>query len=111
MKKINILKNNYEYTSIIKSSKPIKYKYFIIYLKNEPTDYYKFGISIGKKIGNAVIRNKIKRQLKNIIDKKDYQNNFKCIIIVSKDILKYNFTQIENDLLNAFSKIKIIKGE
>ena len=109
MKKINILKESEEFTRIIKSTKPIKYKYFIIYIKFEETQFYKFGLSVGKKIGNAVTRNKVKRQLKNIIDKKHYQNNFKCIIIVSKAILDHSYQEIENDLLNALQKIKIIK--
>lgn len=109
MKKINILKDNEEFTKIIQSEKVIKYKYFIIYIKRENVDCYKFGLSVGKKVGNAVIRNKVKRQLKNIIDKNDYQNNFKCIIIVSKDILNHEYKEIAKDLNFIFSKLNIIK--
>ncbi len=76
MKKRNILKENKDFNRIIKNNKPYKSKSFIIYLeKNTNIDCYKFGFSVGKKIGKAVIRNKIKRQLRNIIDKNDYQNN------------------------------------
>lgn len=108
MKKINIIKENEIYNEIIQNTKPFKYKDYIIYL-NKKDGIYQFGFSVGKKIGNAVKRNKIKRQLKSIIDKKSYQNNFYCIIIVKKSILDKSYTDMENDLLYAFSKLNILK--
>ena len=109
MKKINVLKNNYDFTRIIKNNKPFKYKYFVIYLERCDTQYYKFGLSVGKQVGNAVIRNKYKRRLREIISQKDYQNNFNCIIILSKDVLNKTYQEINDDLLNAFSKLNILK--
>ncbi len=109
MKKINILKNSRDFDRIIKSNKPYIYKDYIIYIERETNDYYKFGISVSKKIGNAVNRNKIKRQIKSIIDKNDYQNNFNCIIIVGKGINERNFEDRKNNLLIALSKLDIIK--
>ena len=70
---------------------------------------YKFGLSVGKKIGNAVNRNKVKRQLKSIIDKKDYQNNFNCIIIVGRGINERTYEERENNLLIALNNLNIIK--
>jgi ribonuclease P protein component len=71
---------------------------------------YKFGISVSKKIANAVGRNKIKRQLKSMIDKNIYKKGIKCIIIVRKSYLENDFNQNEIDLNYILDKIKI-KGE
>ena len=109
MKKINILKNSRDFDRIIKKNKPYKYKDYIIYIERETNDIYKFGISVGKKIGNAVKRNKVKRQLKSIISKKDYQNNFNCIIIVGKGINERTFQERETNLLIALINLNIIK--
>lgn len=111
MKKENILKNSYDFDRIIKSNKPYKYKDYVIYIERKESDKYKFGFSVGKKIGNAVTRNKIKRQLKSIVDKKDYQNNFNCIIIVGKGILDKSFIEMENNLFSLFNKLNIYKEE
>ena len=109
MKKINILKNSRDFDRIIKNNKPYKYKDYIIYLERKTTDVYHFGISVGKKIGNAVTRNKIKRQIRSIISKNDYQNNFNCIIIVGRAITEKSYAQIEENLVNALKNINIIK--
>ena len=110
LKKINIIKENKEFDSMIKTIKPFRSKYFMVFLKRNQENYH-FGISVSKKICNAVGRNKIKRQIRNIIDSKDYQKNFNCIIIVKKTILNATFLEMKSDLLYCFDKLNIIKGE
>lgn len=109
MKKINIIKSNDEYNRIIKSFKPYKYNDFIIYVEKTNQNIYKFGFSVGKKVGNAVTRNKIKRRLKSILDKLDFKKGFNCIIIVKKGIVDKSFQEIENDLNIIINKIDIKK--
>ena len=66
MKKKEIIKKSNDYTKVINKNNKLKNKYYsLFYIKSDNT---LFGISIPKKIGNAVIRNKNKRQIKNIID-------------------------------------------
>lgn len=109
MKKINILKKNLDFDRIIKNNKPFRYKDYVIYLERDTNEVYKFGLSVGKKIGNAVTRNKYKRRLKNIIDEKNYQNNFNCIIIVGKGILSRSFDEMRENLFKAFEILKLTK--
>lgn len=109
MKKMNILKSNEDFNRIIKHNKAFKFKDYIIYLEKGTEGPYKFGFSVGKKIGNAVTRNKYKRRLRNIIDKKVYQNGFNCIIIVGKGILDRSFQEMEANLLKALEMLKLTK--
>jgi len=111
MKKINILKKTQDFNRIINNNnnKPFKYKDYIIYIEKKESGFYNFGLSVGKKIGNAVTRNKYKRRLKNIIDEKSYENSFNCIIIVGKGILNRSFEEMRSNLFEAFDKLNIIK--
>lgn len=109
MKKINILKNNRDFNRIIDTYKANKYKDFVIYIERTNDEFYHFGISVGKKIGNAVTRNKYKRRIRAIIDKKNYQKGINCIIILRKSILERDYIEIENSLLKAFRDLKITK--
>lgn len=109
MKKKNIIKSNLVFDRIIKNNKSYRYKDYIVYLEKTTDIDYHFGLSVGKKIGNAVIRNKVKRQLKDIIDKNNYEKGFNCIIIVRKGILNKSFQDMKIELNECFEKLKIIK--
>lgn len=111
MKKKNIIKKNQEFARIIKMQKSYKTDAYILYIERNKEETYHFGISISKKIGNAVTRNRIKRQIKSIIDKKDYKNNFNCIIIVRKNFLNNSFLKNEEILIEVFKKFKLLKEE
>ena len=109
MKKRNIIKSNLIFDRIIKNNKSYRYKDYIIYLERNDDFEYHFGLSVGKKVGNAVIRNKIKRQLKAIIDKNNYEKGFNCIIIVRKGIINKSFQNMEKELNEVLIKLEIIK--
>jgi len=105
MKKKEIIKKSLDYTNIINKNNKIKNKYYsIFYVKSENT---LFGISIPKKTGNAVVRNKIKRQIKNIIDKNkiNIQNNYNYVIIIRKEILELPYLEMEKELISLFKKV------
>ena len=105
MKKKEIIKKSNDFTNIIKKGKKIKNKYFsIYYIENSKTLY---GISVPTKTGKAVVRNKIKRQVKNIIDNnKNYiQNNYNYVIIIRKEILSLSYKDIEKELIDLFKRM------
>lgn len=106
MKKINILASSRDFEKIIKKNKPYFSPYFKLYITKNETNIYKVGIAVPKTLGNAVIRNKIKRQIKNILDnnKKLLHLSYNYIIIVRKDVLKLNFNKIEIELINLLNK-------
>ncbi len=108
MKKINIVKNNREFNDIIKTGRYAKSKSLVIYYKENNLNIYRFGISVGTKIGNAVIRNRIKRQMRNIVDiyKKNYQIGRDYIIIVRNSYLDLNSEDAKNNFIELISKIK-----
>jgi len=112
MKKKNIVKENKDFSRIINNGK--RYwndAYSIYYEKNNYGDY-RIGISVSKKIGNAVIRNKIKRQIRNIADKYKniYQKDKDYIIIVRKNYINLKFSELEMKYLELINRITH-KGE
>lgn len=109
MKKKNIVKNNRDFQRIIHNYKPYKYKDYIIYLERIEEGEYHFGISVSKKLGNAVVRNRIKRQMRSIIQEKDYQKNFNCIIILGKGILNRDYHEMKENLLEALKRLDVYR--
>ncbi len=108
MKKIEVVKSNYEFDSIIHNGKMKKNNEFIIYYKDNSYPYVRFGISVGKKIGNAVTRNYYKRIVRNICDKnkKNYSNSKDYIIIVRKGCIGQSFDALNNCMLSLIKNIE-----
>ena len=50
-------------------------------------------------------RNKLKRQIKNIIDKNDVQKAYDYVIIIKKEIINLSYQEKEKELLKLFKKI------
>ena len=110
MKKVNIIKENTEYNRMIQKIKPFKYKEYLIFYEKKETGFYQFGFSVSKHLCKAVVRNKIKRQLKDIIDENDYKKSFNCIIMVNRSILTKSYQEMKEDLNICFQKLGIIGG-
>ena len=110
MKKINIIKKEKEINEIIKTGKKYKNKYFIIYNKDNNLCKHRFCVCVSKKLGNAVTRNKNKRQVKDIIDKSKivFSNNKDYVIILNREINLIDFNEKKQSLIEL---LKQIEGE
>lgn len=106
LKKYEIVKKNTDFNDIINTGRCIRNKYYSIYYKDSEDDFPKFGLAVSKKCGNAVDRNKIKRQLRNIIDdnKKLFSIKMNYIIMVRKEVLNVSYLQMEEQLINLIKK-------
>lgn len=107
MKKVYRIKKNSEIDAIIQNKKSSGDRRFVIYTANSQNEHFRFAISIGKKYGGAVERNKIKRQLRMIINNhsKDIPS-FDFVIVVKKDASGLSFAEIEANILKRLSKFK-----
>ena len=109
MKKVNIVRKKYEFDKIIHNNFFVKNDYYIIYYYDNSLNNYRFGISVGKKLGNSVFRNKYKRKIRSIVDnnKKNYQNDLDYIIIMRKGCIDKKFSEQEDKFIELINKIKI----
>ena len=101
MKKKYIVKNSRDFEKIIKEGKCKNNQSYIIHSKQNELDYDKYGISVSKKLGNAVFRNKYKRKIRSIVDnyKKMYINHEDYIIILRRGAVDKSFQDLEKDFL------------
>ena len=113
MKKLNIIKKQEEINNIIKTGNLIKNKFFFIYYKERDPKYYRFCICVSKKLGNAVVRNKNKRQIKDIIDKSNlvFESNMDYVIILRKEISNISYEDKKKYLLDILCKLEGEKYE
>ena len=108
------IKKRSEFVRSNKFSKKIYTSNFIIQKlqKNKIDNIPHLGFTITKKIGSAIVRNKIKRRLKSIIREllkckdKYFDLSFNYILICKKDIVKVSYNDLEDELMDKFKSNK-----
>ena len=105
MKKKFIVKENKEFQKVINNGICRKNKSFVIYSLENELSYNKYGISVSKKHGNAVFRNKYKRIIRSIVDnyKKLYINHKDYIIILRKDAIDCDYELLTKELFSLLN--------
>lgn len=106
MKKDYRVRKNEDFGVIIRKKQSIASKTFIIYYLKNDIDHARVGISVSKKLGNAVVRNKIKRQIRMMVqDVFDFDNKYDYIVIVRNNYLNNNFESNKKDMLYLYNKM------
>ena len=100
MKRIEIVKSNIKFNEIINKGTKVSNSMFSMFFMPSDNQMPKFGIAAPKKLGNAVIRNKVKRQTRALVDNNKllFKNNRNYIIIVKEKFLDSSFNDKEINL-------------
>tara|TARA_B100001013_G_scaffold339569_1_gene261743 strand:+ start:675 stop:1046 length:372 start_codon:yes stop_codon:yes gene_type:complete len=122
MIKFRSLKQSKEFLRILKKRR-LNTKYFTIYFdknsKNFKKDFDKFlniSFVMKKNIGNAVVRNKIKRKLKYAIQKISKEKrlidlNNTYVIVGKNNVYKDKFALVLSDVNATFKKIRQMEND
>lgn len=110
MKKAYRVKKGKEIEAIIKKRESVGNKYFVLYKKkNHEQKHFRFAVSVPKKYGNAVSRNKIKRQIREIVSKENILPNFDLFFVVKPAAKSLSYWQIKDLIEGMIIKQKILE--
>ena len=111
MKVINRIKKSDEFVLTVKKGNTLKETPYIVHYINNELSICRVGISVSKKIGHAVIRTRIKRQVRAMCDSLiDYASHtFDIVIVIKPEFLNNTFNDNKLSLNNILSKIGILK--
>ena len=113
MIKFKSLNKSEEFLKILKKNK-LNTKYFTIYFDKSLTKFNKYlniSFVMKKNVGNAVIRNKVKRKLKYAVQKISKEKelidlNYTYVIFGKNNVYKDKFANIFNEVNETFKKIR-----
>ena len=106
MKVENRVKKYSDFQNVINNGEPLKSQSLTLYFLNNNLDRTRIGISVSKKSGNAVIRNKIKRQIRAIISKEmDLSKPLDIVFIAKKGFDINDFAKSKADIKELIEKV------
>ena len=105
MNKEKTIKKNYQFRWIIKKGKKVNKKTVRVFITNNKEKKNKMGIAIKKNIKSAILRNRVKRVIREVyrLEEKKLKQHYNIIICFNTDSVNYNDTY--SDIKKAFYEL------
>ncbi|WP_099158969.1 ribonuclease P protein component [Virgibacillus ndiopensis] len=112
MKKAFRIKDNKEFQHVFKKGKSFANRQLVIYyLQKSDQEHFRVGLSVGKKIGNAVTRNRIKRYLRQAFHEIEGKvlSPYDIVIIARQPTKYMDFHEVKKSLVHLLFKERLMK--
>lgn len=106
LKKVNRLRKHYQYNYVYRQSVRYSGKAMTIYVSPSKTKNIKIGFAVTKKVGHAVVRNLIRRRLREVVFKSipSLKQNYNLILSAKDGIENYTFAELDAEFQKLVSK-------
>ncbi|MGO3732159.1 MAG: ribonuclease P protein component [Vagococcus sp.] len=112
MKKSYRIKKEKEFQQIIQKKQSFANRNFVVYV-SESTDnaHFRIGLSVGKKIGNAVTRNRVKRLMRQALFelKSEIKPEYNVILIARPNIVGLTLEEVKKNIQHVFKLANLIE--
>lgn len=97
------------YKKVFAHGKSYPGKYVVVYIAQGPA---KFGFIASKKVGNAVVRNRAKRLMREVVRRHlpEIKENTQIICIARSSIRGLSYTQVESSILKSLKRARVFNG-
>ena len=108
IKKALRIKKKIDFDKIFSSRKSTANKKFVIYQLPSKTTHFRAAISVSKKLGNAVTRNRVKRLVRHaLIPLSDNLSQTDFVIVCRKGVETLTFDEVQKNLTHVLKVAKI----
>jgi ribonuclease P protein component len=101
-----------DFNKIYRYGKSVANHQFVLYYLPQPKlEHFRLGVSVSKKIGNAVVRNRLRRMMKEIIrlKKELMMPHHDYILIARKPSSEMDYQAMEKSIYHVVRKASISK--
>ncbi|UUV98392.1 ribonuclease P protein component [Vagococcus luciliae] len=112
MKKAYRIKKEKEFQKIIENKQSFANRNFIVYVYESPENvHFRVGLSVGKKVGNAVMRNRVKRLMRtSLYDMKEMvQSNYNIVLIARPQVINLSLDEVKKNIQHVFKLANLMK--
>jgi len=106
MGNLAVIKKNKDYRKVFGGGKFAAGRFIVIYYQPNKDGTSRFGFSVSKKIGKAVVRNRVKRLFKEAcrLNRQSFPAGFDYVLLARRDIAGNNYWQVEESILKLLKK-------
>lgn len=106
------IRRNKDFRRIYRAGKAVPGKYLVVFKRENGISITRFGFSISKKFGKAVVRNRRKRILREICRKHmdNIRKGYDIVVVSRAGNEDLKFKDLEKDLLKIFERAGLLEG-
>ncbi len=106
--KLETLKNNREFKNVYKRGKSTVTSFFVVYYLRNNKKKNRIGFTTSKKLGCAVIRNRIRRRVKELFYSYclDTKYTYDIVIVCRKRAMYADFERMKKEMHNILRRLK-----
>lgn len=110
MKYTKSLKLNKDFRKLYYRGKSCVCRNVVVYCMKSSTDSNRIGITCGKSVGKAVVRNRLKRLVRESyrLMEPDLQKGFDFVFVIRSRAVGKAFSDINRDMVYAMKKLSIL---
>jgi len=106
------LRNRNDFSRIYRHGKSFANGQFVVYWSRQPlAEPFRMGVSVSKKLGNAVVRNRLRRVVKELVraHADEITERLDFILIVRKPAAAMTTKEMEKSMLHVLRKAGLLK--
>lgn len=106
------LKKNYEFKRLYNKGKTAVTPYMVVYALKTQRGDRRVGYTVSTKLGKAVVRNRIRRRLREIYRLNSYKlkDSFDIVIVARSRCIEAEYAKMEQAFLHACAELGILRG-
>ena len=107
------LKKNREFQLVYRNGRSCANKYLVMYTMDNRREGNRLGISVSKKVGNSVVRHRLKRLIKESYraKEKEFKKGLDIVVIARASAKDAGYREIRSALVHAGKLCSVFYGE
>lgn len=107
------IKKNHEFRRLYAKGRSAVMPSMVLYVRPNRQEQNRIGFTVTVKLGHAVVRNRVRRRLREVyrLHEDEFRSGLDLIVVARSRSVSASFAELERDFLKAADKLDLLKEE